>query len=88
MPGLFPTGREMVIPSSYSLSLGFQELGNARVSQRVREGDRDVSSPIIRRRFMAGLSNFEILYKPIVGEWALYDNSGSEPVLVEEGVKL
>lgn len=37
---------------------------------------------------MSGLRNFETLYKPAVNEWALYDNSGCEPVLIEEGVKL
>lgn len=42
--------------------------------------------PVIHRRFTAGLRNFENLYKPLVDEWALYDNSGSEPVLIEEGV--
>ncbi|MDZ7753453.1 MAG: hypothetical protein U5S82_17865 [Gammaproteobacteria bacterium] len=39
-----------------------------------------------RRRFVAGLRNFENLYKPVVNEWALYDNSGGEPALIEEGV--
>lgn len=26
-----------------------------------------------------------MLYKPLVNEWALYDNSGSSPVLVDKG---
>jgi predicted ABC-type ATPase len=34
----------------------------------------------------AGKTTFENLYKPLVDQWALYDNSGSEPVLIEEGV--
>jgi predicted ABC-type ATPase len=33
----------------------------------------------------AGLRNFEEIYKPIVDEWALYDNSSRMPILVEEG---
>ena len=71
----------------FFLRLGSPELAIARVRQRVREGGHNVPSPIIHRRFTAGLRNFENLYKPVVDEWALYDNSESEPVLIEEGVK-
>jgi predicted ABC-type ATPase len=55
--------------------------------QRVSEGGHNVPEPIIRRRFAAGLSNFEDCYKSVVDEWALYDNSEAEPVLIEEGAK-
>jgi predicted ABC-type ATPase len=71
----------------FFLKLGSPELAIARVRQRVREEGHNVPSPIIHRRFTAGLRNFENLYKPVVDEWALYDNSESEPVLIEEGVK-
>ena len=71
----------------FFLRLASPELAIARVRQRVREGGHNVPSSIIHRRFTAGLRNFENLYKPVVDEWALYDNSGSEPVLIEEGVK-
>jgi predicted ABC-type ATPase len=70
----------------FFLRLASPELAIARVRQRVREGGHNVPSPIIHRRFIAGLKNFENLYKPVVDEWALYDNSGSEPILIEEGV--
>jgi len=33
----------------------------------------------------AGLCNFEDIYKPIVNEWALYDNSFAMSILIEEG---
>jgi len=52
----------------------------------VREGGHNIPEPVIRRRFASGLRNLENLYKPLVDEWALYDNSGSEPILIEEGV--
>ena len=42
---------------------------------------------VIRRRFDAGLRNFEQLYKPLVDEWVLYDNSGEEPICLDEGYK-
>jgi len=71
----------------FFLRLTSPELAIARVQQRVREGGHNIPSPIIHRRFTAGQKNFENLYKPVVDEWALYDNSGSEPLLIEEGVK-
>ena len=71
----------------FFLRLASPELAIARVQQRVREGGHNIPSPIIHRRFTAGQRNFENLYKPVVDEWALYDNSGSEPLLIEEGVK-
>ena len=40
---------------------------------------------LIRRRFHAGLRNFEHIYKDLVDEWAVYDNAGDQPVLVKEG---
>ena len=71
----------------FFLRLESPELAIARVRQRVLEGGHNVAAQIINRRFTAGLKNFEELYKPIVDEWALYDNSESEPILLEEGVK-
>jgi predicted ABC-type ATPase len=71
----------------FFLRLASPELAVARVRQRVREGGHNIPEPVIRRRFAGGLRNFEELYKPVVDEWALYDNSGGEPVLIEEGVK-
>lgn len=72
----------------FFLKLASPELAIARVSQRVREGGHAIPEHIIQRRFFAGFHNFENLYKPLVNEWALYDNSSTEPVLVEEGVSL
>jgi predicted ABC-type ATPase len=37
----------------------------------------------IRRRFAAGLENFKHLYAPLVDSWALYDNSGAQPRLID-----
>lgn len=72
----------------FFLRLESPELAIARVQQRVREGGHNIPEHIIRRRFLSGLNNFENLYKSLVNEWALYDNSSSEPVLIEEGVSL
>ena len=72
----------------FFLRLASSELAIARVHQRVLEGGHNVPEPTIWRRFAAGLRNFDSLYKPIVSEWALYDNSGGAPQLISEGVNL
>lgn len=69
----------------FFLRLSRPEIAIARVRQRVSEGGHDVPELVIRRRFGAGLRNFERIYKGLVDEWAMYDNSGDQPVLVEEG---
>ena len=38
---------------------------------------------VVVRRFAAGWRNFERVYKPLVNAWALYDNSGDAPVLID-----
>jgi predicted ABC-type ATPase len=65
------------------LQLDSPEQAIARVVQRVRQGGHDVPELVIRRRFAAGRTNFEKLYAPKVNAWALYDNSGSEPLLLD-----
>lgn len=70
----------------FFLRLTSPELAIARVRQRVRAGGHNVPESTIRRRFLAGLRNFETLYKPIVNEWLLYDNSAASPLFLAEGV--
>ena len=53
----------------FFLRLMSPELAIARVRQRVRTGGHNVPESTIRRRFLAGLKNFETIYKPIVNEW-------------------
>ncbi len=55
----------------------------ARVAERVRQGGHDIPVPVIRRRFEAGLRNFETVFKPLVDEWLLVDNAGDAPVLID-----
>lgn len=67
------------------LKLSSPELALGRVRQRVQEGGHDVPEPVIRRRFSAGWTNFLEVYRDLVDQWILYDNSGEEPVRLEEG---
>ena len=69
------------------LRLASPELAIARVRQRVREGGHHVPDQVILRRFVFGLANFHGIYRQLVDEWALYDNSSEALQLLEEGVK-
>jgi len=67
------------------LSLPDADVAIARVRARVVQGGHDVPEAVIRRRFAAGRQNFEQLYRPLVNEWAFYDNSGATPLLISAG---
>lgn len=54
----------------------------ARVAQRVRQGGHHIPEATIRRRFAKGRDNFERVYAPLVDAWALYDNAGAQPSLL------
>lgn len=57
----------------------------ARVAERVRQGGHNIPEGVVRRRFAAGLRNFELTYKSAVSVWAKYDNVGQSPILLEWG---
>ena len=74
--------------AGYRVKLIFLQLANAeeaidRVAQRVKQGGHHIPEDVIRRRFATGKRNFEQLYAPIVDAWALYDNAGAMPVLID-----
>ena len=71
--------------SLYFLGLPYPEMAIERVALRVSQGGHDVPEAVIRRRFASGLDNFHRHYKLAVDKWALYDNSGPEPVPVDFG---
>jgi predicted ABC-type ATPase len=76
--------------SGYQISLFFLrlpsvELAIARVAEGVRQGGHDIPEAVIRRRFTAGRTNLEKYYLAAVNTWAISDNSGEEPVLIEWG---
>ncbi|MFM0741684.1 zeta toxin family protein [Paraburkholderia xenovorans] len=71
--------------SLFFLSLPDAETAIARVAERVRQGGHDIPELVIRRRFATGLKNFEQHYRHAVDDWALYDNSGDTPIMLEWG---
>ena len=69
----------------YFFALPSAEAAVARVAERVSQGGHDIPEPVIRRRFVTGRRNFDQHYKTKVDTWALYDNAGTTPVLLEWG---
>lgn len=67
------------------LSLPSADLAVARVAGRVAQGGHPVAEDVIRRRFDAGLRNFDAIYRDLVNGWILYDNSAPEPLLLASG---
>lgn len=74
---------------SYRVRLVFLSLPNpdiaiTRVAARVAQGGHHVASAVVRRRFHAGLRNFQDIYKDLVDKWEWYDNSSNVPRLISE----
>ena len=65
------------------LSLPNEDIAEARVARRVLQGGHNIPEDVIRRRFKAGLANFHQRYSKAVDSWALYDNYGIEPKLID-----
>jgi predicted ABC-type ATPase len=72
----------------FFLSLPSADAAVARVAERVRQGGHAVPEDVVRRRFASGRRLFEAVYRPLVDHWALYDNSGDAPVLMEWSGKM
>jgi len=61
------------------------DLSLARIRARVAQGGHDVPEGVVRRRFDRGIANLQRVYKRLVTNWALYDNSGPIPKLLDSG---
>ena len=71
--------------SLFFLSLPNAETAIARVAERVQQGGHNITEPVIRRRFAAGLQNFRQHYQAVVDQWILYDNMTTSPEFIEWG---
>ncbi len=65
------------------LRLPAPEVAVDRVRQRVSQVGHHIPEETIHRRFHAGWRNFESIYRDLVDDWALCENSGPAPVLLE-----
>jgi predicted ABC-type ATPase len=65
------------------LSLPSVHLALQRIAGRVRQGGHNVPKPDVIRRFDRSSKNFHTLYRPLADGWAIYDNSGPVPQLLE-----
>ena len=64
------------------LRLNSPALALRRVAARVRQGGHDVPRADVLRRFQRGWQNFPA-YRVVAHAWAVYDNSGPAPILLE-----
>ena len=67
------------------LKLASPKLALRRVAGRVKQGGHNVPRDDVLRRFVRGWDNFQTTYRPLADAWAVYDNSGAMPHLLEEG---
>jgi predicted ABC-type ATPase len=75
--------------SGYSIEILYLRLSSPtlalqRIASRVKQGGHNVPAADVRRRFKRGWDNFQRVYKPLADSWAVYDNSGKSPRLVEK----
>jgi predicted ABC-type ATPase len=67
------------------LRLSSSRLALRRVAARVRQGGHNVPQADVLRRFVRSWENFQRIYRPLADSWAVYDNSGGPPRLLEQG---
>ncbi len=67
------------------LRVASPRLALKRIAARVRQGGHGVPKTDVLRRFGRGWKNFTSLYRPLADTWAVYENSGVKPVLIDQG---
>lgn len=82
---LIAGGRSGYLVEIVYLRLRSSRLALRRIAARVRQGGHDVQRRDVVRRFSRSWENFEKIYRPLADSWAVYDNSGRRPQLVERG---
>lgn len=61
------------------------QLAQSRVTFRVSKGGHSIPLDVIERRYYKGLGNFPI-YQALADSWYIYDNSGTEYILIAKSV--
>ncbi len=67
--------------------LNSKELAIKRVETRVKEGGHNIPKDVILRRYDNGLLNFFSIFKDLVSEWTLIDNSNRPPIVIAKQKK-
>jgi len=65
------------------LRLSSPQLALRRIAARVKQGGHNVPRRDVLRRFARSWSNFQAAYRLLADAWAVYDNSGRAPRLIE-----
>ena len=65
------------------LRLTSPQIALKRIAERVKQGGHNVPAKDVLRRFARGWKNFCGIYRPLADTWAVYDNSGEVPRLLE-----
>jgi len=73
--------------AGYRIRLDFLWVPNLRITrnrvkQRVTKGGHNIPEEVQQRRFELGVRNLATLYRPLLNEWRLYDNTKDYPHLV------
>jgi predicted ABC-type ATPase len=86
----YVTRLEHLKSAGYHLEIVFLRVASTRlalkrIAARVKQGGHAVPKADVLRRFDRGWRNFESAYRPLADNWAVYENSGMKPVLLEQG---
>jgi len=65
------------------LRLPSPQLAIFRIAARIKQGGHPVPRADVLRRFKRSWDNFTRHYRPLADAWAVYDNSGTRPLLLE-----
>ena len=65
------------------LRLASPQLALRRIAARVKQGGHHVPRADVLRRYKRGWGNFTSAYRLQADAWAVYDNSGNSPKLLE-----
>ena len=60
------------------ISLESEQIALSRIAQRVRKGGHDVPSKDVIRRYKTGKKRFWDIYRHLVDDWYVYDNSNDD----------
>jgi predicted ABC-type ATPase len=70
----------------FFVHLNSYQLAQSRVVFRVGRGGHNIPPDVIERRYFKGLQNF-MTYMQLANEWYVFDNSGTEYVLVAKSIE-